>query len=152
VDQLKTQETVAYDKNQQEVTVRSKKKRIEGTFSAVGKLSTMKEDRDDIFDLLDRVSKRAFHLFNELKTRRNENNNLVVYPTCELSKTQRETFSRQLKELREVNLVRIAKRQMAGQDLRRPYVTDKQTYMLNPELLKCWNYKDAALLWDQCKP
>jgi hypothetical protein len=40
---------------------------------------------------------------------------------------------------------------MIGKDPIRPYVTPKHTYMINPELLKCWAYEDAELLWDQCK-
>jgi len=122
-----------------------------GPFSAIGPLSTMDSKDDDLLDRLDTVSKGAFKLFNEIKKRRSENSNLANYPTTTFSKTQRESFSRQLRELKLAGLVKVAKRTMIGIDLEKPYVTPKQTYMINPDMVKCWHYEDAAMLWIQCK-
>ena len=148
---LDSQHIITYDKNIQEVIVRKKRKRIMGKFSAVSQLSKVGEGSHDIFDLLCQVSKGAFGVFNELKHRRDEQTNLTTFITTDLSKTKRETFSRNLKELRQVDVVRIAKRTMTGTDPGRPYVSPRQTYMLNPILLKCWGFEDAELLWGQCK-
>ena len=70
MDNLKTQETVSYDKNKQEVIVRSKRKRIMGPFSAIGPLSTVDSQSEDLLDMLGQVSNGAFKLFLELKKRR----------------------------------------------------------------------------------
>ena len=149
--EIDTQQIIAYDKNIQEVVVRKRRKKIMGKFSAISQLSSLSEPRNDIFDVLTQVSKGAFNLFNEFKTHRDDQTNLVTYSTQAFKKTHRETFSRNLKELRKVNLVKVAMKTMTGMDARRPYVSPKQTYMLNPDLLKCWNYDDAQLLWGQCK-
>ena len=122
-----------------------------GPFSAIGPLSTMDSPEEDLLDLLDQVSKGAFKLFNEIKKRRSQNSNLAHYSTVALSKTQRESFSRQLRELKQLSLVRVARRQMVGVDIEKPYVTKRQTYMINPDLVKCWHYEDAGMLWIQCK-
>lgn len=148
---LKTQASVSYDKNNEEVVVRRKRRKIMGPFSAIGKMSDVHSDTEDIFDSLDQVSKGAFRLFNELKKRRDPDNNLTVFVTTGFTKTHKESFSRHLKELRQQNIVKIAQRTMLGVDPRRPYATRKQTYMLNPSLIKCWHYEDADILWLQCK-
>ncbi len=122
-----------------------------GPFSAIGPLSTTDSQEEDLLDLLDKVSKGAFKLFNELKKRRSQNSNLCHYPTISLNKTQRESFSRQLRELRDVGVVKVAKRKMVGVDLEKPYLIERQTYMINPDLVKCWHYEDSAMLWIQCK-
>lgn len=143
---------ISYDKSVQEVIVRTKKKRISGTFSAVGRLRTVYNKVDpDVFDKLTGVSKGAFKLFVDLKMNRDDQTNLVPYPTSELHKTQKETFSRQLRELRLAGLVRVAQRIMKSDTPGRVYQTAKQTYMIDPEALKCWNFADAALLWEQCR-
>ena len=147
-----TEGTINYDKYNEELVLRRKSKMIKSPFSAVGKLTSDGQEKTDIFDLLDQVSKGAFSLFTALKRCRNVNNNLVYYSTKDWSKTQKETFSRRLRELRKYNIVRIARARMVGHDFQRPYVCKRQTYMINPDLLKCWEYEDAALLWSQCKP
>ena len=97
-----------YDEDNEEVIVRIKKRKINGLFSAIGRLSTVYNHQDpDIFDLLAQVSKGAFSLFTDLKHHRNENNNLVKYSTKDWSKSDKEKFSRQLKELRTNNIVRV---------------------------------------------
>ena len=147
-----TEDTIKYDKYNEEVVVRRKRKMIKSPFSAVGELTSDRQNKTDIFDLLDQVSKGAFSLFTALKRCRNVNNNLVKYSTKDWSKTQKETFSRRLRELRNYDIVRIARARMVGHDSQRPYVCKRQTYMINPDLLKCWDYEDADLLWIQCRP
>lgn len=122
-----------------------------GPFSAVGKLSANGKSLNDVFDRLARVSKGAVGFFNELKSRRDENTNFATYDTRELPKSQRETISRYVKELKDEGLVRRARKVMVARDPGRPYVNRPGTFMINPELLKCWEYEDAALLWEVCK-
>ena len=147
-----TEGTINYDKYNEELVLRRKKKMIKSPFSAVGELTSDGQKKTDIFDLLDQVSKGAFSLFTDLKRGRDKNNNLVHYSTKDRSKTQRETFSRRLRELRKHNIVRIARARMVGHDSQRPYVCKRQTYMINPDLLKCWDFDDADQLWSHCKP
>ena len=147
-----TEGTINYDKYNEELVIRRKRKMIKSPFSAVGKLTSYRDNHTDIFDLLAQVSKGAFRLFTELKRHRDEKNNLVYYPTKDKSKTQKETFSRRLRELRKYKIVRIARARMDGLDPKRPYVYGRQTYMINPDLLKCWDYEEADFLWRQCKP
>jgi hypothetical protein len=150
--ELETQGTISYDKNLEEVTVRKRRRKIMGPFSAVSKLSTLNNNLgDDIFDRLAKVSKGAMVLFTEMKKRRSEATNFVPYDTREFSKTAKETFSRQLKELRVQGLVRKTYKTMVAADPQRPYLFQQQTYMINPELLKCWEYEDAAILWEECQ-
>jgi hypothetical protein len=145
-------QSVSYDHNNQEVIVRNKKQRIGGTFSAIGRLSTVHNQvGEDIFDKLEQVSKGAISLFVQLKRHRDDQNNLVPYPTKEWSQTHRESFSRQLKELRTIGLVRVAKRVMKSATPGICYTTAKQTYMIDPNAIKCWKYQDAERLWEQCK-
>jgi hypothetical protein len=151
---LETQEQISYDGNTQEVTVRRRKRRLNGVFAAVGELTTMetREKQKDIFDRLAGVSKGAYNVFVELKCRRDQKLNLAHYPTTHWTNTQRQQFSRYLKELRQTGIVRVALRRMAMKDPQKLFIAEKQTYMLNPDLLKCWEHDEAIVLWDQCKP
>jgi hypothetical protein len=147
-----TEGTINYDKYNEELVVRRKSVKIKPPFSAIGELASGGQKQKDIFDLLVQVSKGAFSLFNDLKRCRNVNNNLVKYSTKDWSKTQKETFSRRLRELRKYKIVRIARARMDGLGPNQQYVCKRQTYMINPDLLKCWDFDDADLLWSQCKP
>ena len=150
--EIENQEIVSYDKIKQEVIVRTKRRKIMGPFSAISKLSNVNNKTDnDIFDRLNQVSKGALAVFTSIKSRRNENNNFAGYDTSDFSKTHKETFSRHLMELRKQNIVRRAGRVMIATNPRRPYQNHKQTYMINPDLLKCWDFEDAMILWNQCK-
>lgn len=137
----------------EEIVIRKRKKRIDGTFSAIGRISNTKTGvfTMDVFDLLDKVSKGAFHVFRELKFNRNEDNNTVHYPTVEWSKTKRETFSRQLKELRDVDLVRVVKKSIESYRPNITYQFERQTYIINPAFIKCWDSVEADWLWGSCK-
>ena len=148
-----TEGTITYDRDNEEVVLRRKIKMIKSPFSAVGKLTSdgRGQGKTDIFDLLAQVSKGAVNLFAALKRRRNDDNNLVKYSTKDWSKTQRETFSRRLRELRKHSIVRIARARMDGLGPNLQYVCKRQTYMINPDLLKCWEYDVADRLWSQCK-
>ena len=72
-------EITTYDKDNEEVVVRIKKRKIDGKFSAIGKLTLDGQKQTDIFDFLAQVSKGAFSLFTDLKRHRKENNNLVYF-------------------------------------------------------------------------
>ena len=101
----------------------------------------------DVFDVLNQVSKGAFSVFCELKYRRDLHSNIVAYPGNDsLTRTQKETLSRKLKELRSVDLIRLLpkKIRMEKQTLRFP----RGTFMINPELLRCSNHDAAIVLWN----
>ena len=141
-------------RNDQEVIVRKKSISIKAPFSAVGQLSNAnikrKESIMDIFDLLAKVSKGAVGAFRELKYHRDEENNVTKYDTSELSKTHKESFSRQLKELRDVGLIRSVSGEMKGLKPNVVYRYGRNTHIINPELLRCFYHDEAALLWEQC--
>ena len=152
LQELNSKQEVSYDKLTQEVLVKNKRKRIMGPFSAIGSLSTVDDlNEEDIFDLLSQVSKGAMVLFNAFKLLRCEDSNMARYDISNMTKTRKETFSRNLKELRKANIVRVALREMVTTEPTRPYKLPKNTYMINPDLLKCWHFEDAAILWRQCK-
>ena len=71
-----TEGTINYDKYNEELVLRRKRKMIKSPFSAVGELTSYRDKQTDIFDLLAQVSKGAFRLFTELKRHRDEKNNL----------------------------------------------------------------------------
>jgi len=151
MDILETQASVTYDKNKQEVLVRTKRRKIMGPFSAIGRLSTDKSGEDDIFDLLDQISKGAISLFRKFKSLRDENNNTLCYVLDQMSQSKRVLFGRYLRELRNKDIVRITLREMVAHNPQRPYVFSKSSYMINPNLIKCWDYEDSEALWGQCK-
>jgi hypothetical protein len=142
-----------FDGRTDEVIVRKRKGKIMGTFSAISKLSNRSNNEaKDIFDLLDQMSKGALHIFRNFKYERNENNNLVHHPTKEYNRSKQELFNRYLRELRKLGIVRKAPRRVITDNPQRPYEFAKQTYIINPYLIKCWEYEEAAMLWDRCKP
>lgn len=150
------QDTVVYNKETDEVVVRKKRNgTLRTPFSAIGPL-TNKEKRTmapDVFDRLDQVSKAAFTVFNNLKYNRAVQNNLTKYVPEDgsLSKTQKETLSRKLKELKDVDIIRQTKREMIDPDGVRVIRFPKGTFIINPELIRCLDHNEAESLWKQCE-
>lgn len=108
----------------------------------------------DIFDLLDRVSKGAFTVFNNLKFHRNETNNITKFvPEDALSKTDKEVLSRRIRELKNVGLIRSLKKEIPEQDSDRVYQfrDPRRVFIINPDLIKCTGNDEAMYLWEQCK-
>jgi hypothetical protein len=152
---LHNQVGIGYDPITTEIVVRKRAgKKIHGQFSAISPLTNKRFTRnmvEDVFDLLDKVSKPAFSVFNNLKYNRSVENNTTRYSIEEeMTKTQKETHSRKLAELRSVGLIRMIKGPVIdlGQD--RTYTMKKGTFIINPEMIRCTNHDEAVSLWGQC--
>lgn len=109
--------------------------------------------QEDIFDRLDHVSKGAFSVFNNLKYNRSEETNITQYvPDEEMDKTQRETLSRKLAELRKVGLIRKLRKEVATSEDFKLYVfkDPRKVFIINPDMIKCTNHQAAVEIWHQC--
>lgn len=106
----------------------------------------------DVFDLLDKVSKGAFSVFNNLKFNRSEDNNVTQYESGEeMSVYEKESLSRRLKELKDVRLIcRVKKNVTMDENKSFTFKDPRNTYVINPDLIKCKNHEEAAQLWGQC--
>jgi hypothetical protein len=110
--------------------------------------------QQDIFDLLDSVSKGAFTVFNNLKFNRSEDNNLTKYHQEEMSKTDREVLSRRIKELKDIGLIRSLKKEIPATKSYQVYrfQDPRKIFIINPNMIRCTNHEEATYLWDQCEP
>lgn len=109
--------------------------------------------QQDIFDLLDQVSKGAFSVFNNLKFNRSEENNITQYTsTEEMTKTDKEVLSRRIRELKNVGLIRSLSKKMAipGADPNCHSQDPRKTFIINPEMIRCIQHDVAVNLWNQC--
>jgi len=150
---------VKFDSRTTEVVVRKKSKRsINGYFSAISVLSNKAREgrgmEPDVFDLLDKVSKGAFSVFNNLKYNRNEENNVTHYiSTEEMNKTDREVLSRKLSELKKIGLIARMKKEVRVSSIPGGYYTyndPRKVFIINPYYIKCKNYNEADEIWNQC--
>jgi len=111
--------------------------------------------QEDIFDLLDQVSKGAFSVFNNLKYNREESNNISRYScTEEMSKTEKEVLSRRLSELKKVDLIRTLKKDipMEGSEHVYHFHDPRKVFIINPTMIRCLDHKEAMYLWEYCAP
>ena len=152
-------QSVVFDGNTSEVLVRKKTfNRIIGPFSAIGPLTNRKRQRgimhtQDIFDVLDQVSKGAFSVFNNLKFNRDEENNLTRYEyPGEMSKTDKEVLSRRLRELKDVDVIRSLKKEIPipGSDQLYRFQDPRKSFIINPNLIRCSKHAEALHLWQAC--
>lgn len=151
-------QNVVFDGRVSEVVVRKKSgNKIQGQFSAISPLTNKKRSRGfmkaDVFDLLDRVSKGAFSVFNNLKYNRSEEINITKYDYPEeMSKTDREVLSRRLRELKNVDIIRSVKKEIPEVNSDRVYRfrDPRRVFILNPEIIKCTNHDEAEHIWNQC--
>ena len=131
------------------VTVSAAYKERLGPFQAIGRINSMfskKVEVTDIFDILDKVSKSAYSLFNQIKNNRNPTTNIACLPKESLSKSQRVMYNKRLKELKNFNLIKKA----VTIDKREPI--KKNSFMINPRLIKCPDNQDKALsMWEILK-
>lgn len=105
----------------------------------------------DVFDLLDKVSKGAFSVFNNLKYNRSEEDNVTQYVGDEMNKTERESLSRRLKELKDVGLIRRVKKELkSGGGKVYTFKDPRNTFIINPEMIRCQDHDEAEHLWNQC--
>lgn len=154
------QQNITFDGRTTEVVVRKKGgNKIQGPFSAVSALTNKKRNRgamkEDVFDLLDQVSKGAFSVFNNLKYNRDENTNITsFYTTEELSKTDKEVLSRRLSELKKAGLIRSMKKQIPKENGYEAYLfkDPRRVFIINPIMIRCSNHDEAMYLWEQCDP
>lgn len=151
------QQSVVFDGSTSEAVVRSKTgHRIIGQFAAISPLTNKKRSRgfmqQDIFDLLDQVSKGAFTVFNNLKFNRSEDNNLTKYYQEEMSKTDREVLSRRIKELKDVGLIRSMKKEIPATKSHQVYrfQDPRKVFIINPNMIRCTEHDEAVYIWDQC--
>lgn len=109
--------------------------------------------QQDIFDLLDQVSKGAFSVFNNLKFNRSEDNNITKYSYEEMSKTDKEVLSRRIKELKDVGLVRAMKKEIPATNVNQVYrfQDPRKVFIINPNMIRCTNHEEAVHIWDQCE-
>lgn len=149
---------VSYNADTSEVLVRKKLNRLRAPFSVIGPMTNakVKNMKEDVFDLLDKVSKRAFSVFNNLKYNRSLTNNVCNYVvTEEMDKTDKETLSRNFTELRSVGLIRKIKCQFIPHkdksNLMHQFSNFRKTYIINPEMIRCRDHDEAEYLWDYCK-
>jgi hypothetical protein len=148
---------VTYDADTSEVLVRKKLNRMRAPFSVIGPMTNVKvkDMKEDVFDLLDRVSKKAFSVFNNLKYNRSLTNNVCNYvATTDMDKTEKETLSRNISELKSVGLIRSFKSKfIPHQDsdrLKYEFINFRKMYVINPELIRCRDHDEAEYLWNQC--
>lgn len=119
-------------------------------FSMISPIHTIDNKTElDIFDLLVQLSKGAFKLFIELKSRMAFEDNLLRYPKNGWTRSQQVMFGKLLKELVELNIVKRVKNT--------PYLNSigpvfkKHSFMINPHLIKCRKYTHAKQVWENLK-
>ena len=126
-----------------------KPKKSLGSFQAIGRITSMyskKPEPTDIFDLLNKVSKTAYDLFNQIKNNRDPENNIAFLPIKELTKSQSVMQNKRLKELKDQGIIKKAK----TIDKTKPI--KKGSYMINPGLIMCPANQDAAeAVWNLLK-
>jgi hypothetical protein len=149
---------VSYNADTSEVIVRKKLNRLRAPFSVIGPMTNakVKNMKEDVFDLLDKVSRKAFSVFNNLKYNRSLTNNICNYVvTVEMDKTDKETLSRNLTELRSVGLIRKIKSQFIPHKddpgLMHQFSDFRKTYIINPEMIRCRDHDEAEHLWNYCE-
>lgn len=126
--------------------VRNRKYRRENysPFSMIGVIRDMRNrDREpiDIFEILEKVSKKAFSVFNEVKLNRDPATNMCHFPINHLPRSAQVSIRTALGELYKAEILRKAK----TINLLNPL--PRQTYMINPYMIKCWDYEEAKEIW-----
>jgi hypothetical protein len=146
---------VTYNADTSEVLVRKKLNRLRAPFSVIGPMTNVKVKnmKDDVFDLLDKVSRKSFSVFNNLKYNRSLTNNVCNYvATVEMDKTDKETLSRNLAELKSVGLIRVVTKQFIphkdDRALMHQFTDFRKTYVINPEYIRCRDHDEAEYLWN----
>jgi len=153
---------VVFDGERQEVVVRQKvTRKLKTPFSAVAPFTNksrkggrMISDAFDLLDHLEKVSHQAFKVFNNLKYNRSEVNNITQYESEEtLSKTDKESLSRRVKELKDAGLIRSLKKEIKMEDpnIVWTFKDPRKVFIINPELIRCVEHEQAAHIWEECK-
>lgn len=113
-------------------------------FQPIGKISNkyIKELSTDIFGLLRKVTKTAYDLFDDLKQERDPETNIAYLPFVSKTTVLQRKRNRYLQELKELNIVKKLKVTPLSP------VVQKSTYMINPNLIMCFNQTEAIALWN----
>jgi hypothetical protein len=117
-------------------------------FSMIGAIRSKKganTTEPDIFDTLSSLSGKALELFVELKSNMDTDNNLCHYPTDTWSQSEKVLFRKRRRELIKAEILKIAKNNDEVRKIN-PHIP-KQTYMINPYLLKPRKYSHAQEIW-----
>lgn len=116
-----------------------------GRFQAISPLRTSELDKPDLFDILASLSRPSFRVFNQLKLRRNLKNSLCHCPVNKLSRSEQVMFNGGVREL-------VAKKIVKRVPVSNKIVSvKKNTYMFNPEMIRCQKYQAACVIWSQLK-
>lgn len=156
MNNLIKQGSFSVDLHKNEVVIRKRSSRtIRTPFSAISALTNKNRKRQtmqqDVFDLLDKVSKGSFSVFNNLKFNRSEEDNITQYVGEELNKTDKESLSRRLKELKNVGLIRRVRKELNNSKGKIYTFKDpRNTFIINPDMIRCNNHSEAEYLWNQC--
>lgn len=149
---------VTYNADTSEVIVRKKLNRLRAPFSVIGPMTNtkVKNMTEDVFDKLDKVSRKAFSVFNNLKYNRALSNNVCAYVAYgEMDKTEKETLSRNIAELKSVGLIRVVTHKYIPNkdDSNKVHFFEhyRKTYIINPELIRCRDHDEAEYLWNYCE-
>lgn len=135
---------VSLDTND-EFVVRRKRKNRFPPFQAMGVIGDMSLPphtmvATDLVDILIGLTKGGQKLFQVFKNRRDPETNLCHYVKPEMTRSDQAVFSRNLKELIDVGLIKKTKEApgMVG-----------TPYMINPNIIMCREYDFYSKLWDK---
>jgi len=134
-----------------EYTIKSRKRFKDNyaPFGMVGVLHRKKARKDfmDIFDRINTLSKAAINIFTEIKLKTDDDTGIAVMSEwADLPSGQRRVLNRRLTELRNIDLVlkiRALKENKTA--------FEKYSYMINPHLMKPYQYTTAKELWKAVK-
>ena len=135
------------------VTVERKSKDNFGIFQAVGPFSTPNNpSKYDILEKFAHINTTAQHLFNEIKKHRDAMNFAIYRLPFNRAQTssQYKLHSRAVTVLK-VNdfLKQLRKQHIEEHELFLP--PNAQAFIINPELIRCENYKHSRRIWRNLK-
>ncbi|GAA0685384.1 hypothetical protein GCM10009104_08700 [Marinobacterium maritimum] len=123
-------------------TIEQRPKGELGQFQAIGILRDSPFGPPDVFDVLEKTSKGAFKLFNQIKLHYDRKTGLARLPKPYETKGEQVVFSRYISELNRNDLVRKVKSRKTADG------TEELVFMINPSFIKCFEFKRAKALWD----
>ena len=113
-----------------------------GEFQAIGRINHMgtkhEQEKLDIFDALNKVSKSAYSVFNDIKNNRTWYTNIAFVSMEDMTESQKVMLRSRLKELRDADIIRKAR------TTNERYKVKRGSYMINPYLLKCYRHQEEV--------
>lgn len=141
--------SVSFDPNDEyEYIISAKRKHKEDyrpfSMAAPFKHKNARRSEMDLIEILITIPKAAMILFNDLKNNRCPNQNIVTMSEWEtLDPGKLRPIYRYLSDLTKAGL--IVKIRAIGETLEKPA---KFTYMINPYIIKPWEYTKACKAWE----